>query len=96
MPKRRRLTVEDQRRDVRERVFRQLRSLLEVYWEMCGTLAAADQFDAKLAMFDAKLAMRMMRHREHALRLLEFVMPEPRLGELLDGPEAQDQSRSVH
>ena len=42
--------VHDQRREVREGVFRQLRSLLEVYWQMAGTLAAADQFDAALAM----------------------------------------------
>jgi hypothetical protein len=34
--------------------------------------------------------MRMLRHRERALRLLEFVMPEPRLGELLDAPEIED------
>jgi hypothetical protein len=80
--------VHDQHREVRERVFRQLRSLLEVYWQMGGTYASADHFDAALAM-------RMLRHRERALRLLEFVMPEPRLGELLDAPEEQDQS-TVH
>jgi hypothetical protein len=38
----------------------------------------------------------MLRHRERVLRLIEFLMPEPRLGELLDAGEAQDQSRSVH
>jgi hypothetical protein len=87
MPKRR-LTLEDQRREVRDKAFRQVRSLLDVYWQMCGTFAAADTFDARLAM-------RMLRHRERVLRLVEFLMPEPRLGELLDAGEASD-SHSVH
>jgi hypothetical protein len=39
---------------------------------------------------------RMLRHREEVLRLVGQLMPEPRLGELLDAGEAQDQSHSVH
>ena len=88
MPKRR-LTLDDQRRDVRERVFRRIKAELDFYWSMCGTLASSDRFDAALAM-------RMLRHRERVLRLVECLMPEPRLGELLDAADAPDQSRSVH
>jgi hypothetical protein len=87
MPKRR--FILDERRDVRERVFRQIKAELDLYWSMCSTLATADQFDATLAM-------RMLRHRERVLRLVECLMPEPREGELLDAGDAPDQSRSVH
>jgi hypothetical protein len=38
MAKRRRHTLDDQRREVRDKAFRQLRALLEVYWQKCGTL----------------------------------------------------------
>lgn len=81
--------LDDQRREVRDKAFRRLRGLLDAYWQMRSTLAAADQFDAALAM-------RMLRYRERVLRLVEFLMPEPRLGELLDAPEAQDQPQPVH
>jgi hypothetical protein len=38
----------------------------------------------------------MLRLREDVPRLVERVMPVPRLGELLDDGGAPDQSQSVH
>jgi hypothetical protein len=81
-------TAAERSRDLRETLFRRLRAELETYWSMAGTLAADDEFDPALAM-------RMLRHRARTLETLEFLMPEPRLGELLDAPEKPDQ-QSVH
>jgi hypothetical protein len=74
----------------REQVFRELKSLLDLYWSLCGSWVVCDRSNA------TELRLRMLNTRETVMALVEALMPNPGVGPLDEGRALPSPSESLH
>ena len=86
--------VLERHRDTREQTVRQIKGLLDLYWDMCGSWCAiACERD------DAELRRRMMDIRAHTIALVCAMMPIPHFDAFDEAEALPDQpklSSAVH
>jgi hypothetical protein len=76
-------------RRTREETVRQVKSLLDLYWDMCGSWCAiASERD------DAELRRRMMDTRAHTIALVCAMMPIPSFNAFDEAEALPDQPKS--